>query len=120
MLKAPAVPLRIITGPESTDSMLATLLTNIYQVRTESDRMGIRLEGPKLSEGKADIISAPVVPGTIQVSSDGQPMMLLADSQTTGGYKRAATVISHDLPLAAQLKPGNKVRFRSVDPIHVL
>ncbi|MGB4748704.1 MAG: 5-oxoprolinase subunit PxpB [Bacillota bacterium] len=120
MLKAPAVPLRIITGPESTDSMLATLLTNIYQVRTESDRMGIRLEGPKLSEGKADIISAPVVPGTIQVSSDGQPMMLLADSQTTGGYKRAATVISHDLPLAAQLKPGNKVRFRSVDPVHVL
>lgn len=110
----PYVTLKVIPGPEHTKDALKILSSEVYQVRPESDRMGIRFEGPRLLKGGADIISAPVVPGTVQVASDGRPMLLLADSQTTGGYKRVATVVSQDLPIAAQLRAGAKVRFRTI------
>lgn len=77
--------------------------------------MGLRLEGPALISGKKDIISGAVVPGVVQAGSDGLPMVLLADGQTTGGYWRIASVISADLPVLGQVRPGTIVRFRVVD-----
>jgi antagonist of KipI len=77
--------------------------------------MGVRLTGEALrSAHEAELVSAPVAPGTIQVPPDGQPIILLADAQTIGGYPRVAHVISVDLPLIAQLRPGDTVGFRVV------
>ena len=94
-----------------------TFLTNTYTYRQESNRMGIRLNGAaiKFAEGcDGNIISEGVVPGDIQVSSDGLPIMMMADCQTIGGYTKIAHLISADMPIAAQLRPGDRVRFRFV------
>ncbi len=86
-----------------------------FTVSPKSDRMGVRLTGPALDRStKADLISTTVVPGTVQVPPDGQPIVLLADAQTIGGYPQIAHVISVDLPLVAQLRPGDTLRFREV------
>jgi biotin-dependent carboxylase-like uncharacterized protein len=86
-----------------------------FKVRPQSDRMGVRLEGPAIVRGVAsDLVSSPVSPGTIQVPPDGQPIVLLADAQTIGGYPQIAQVASVDLPLVAQLRPGDTVRFRVI------
>jgi KipI family sensor histidine kinase inhibitor len=86
-----------------------------YRVLPQSDRMGVRLKGTALVRRNAvDLVSAPVTKGTIQVPPDGQPIVLLADAQTIGGYPVVAQVISVDLPLMAQLRPGDAVRFRTV------
>jgi KipI family sensor histidine kinase inhibitor len=106
--------LRIVPGPEATEESLRVLCSSTYTVRPESDRMGLRLDGPKPMDGPGDILSSVVVPGTIQVPSDGRPILLLADAQTTGGYRRLGTVVSRDLSLAGQLWPGARVRFRTV------
>ena len=75
----------------------------------------MRLEGPVLLRNTTrDLISSPVVPGTIQVPPDGQPIVLLADAQTIGGYPQVANVVTVDLPLVAQLRPGDSVRFREI------
>jgi antagonist of KipI len=74
--------------------------------------MGYRLEGPALEHaGKADILSDATPFGSLQVPASGQPILLMADRQTTGGYPRIATVISADLPLAGQLAPGDWIEF---------
>ncbi|QUL98876.1 MAG: 5-oxoprolinase subunit PxpB [Candidatus Fermentithermobacillus carboniphilus] len=109
--------LRVLPGPEATPKSLEILSKATYTVRPDSDRMGLRLEGPAVFDaGATDILSSPVVPGTIQVASDGRPMLLLADGQTTGGYARIATVISRDLPLAGQVRAGAKIRFKVLNP----
>ena len=93
-------------------------LNSPFTVGVQSDRMGIRLSGPPLRrrEGlEESIISEGVVPGAIQVPGDGQPIIILVES-VTGGYRKIATVISADLPLLGQLKPGDKVKFREVSP----
>jgi antagonist of KipI len=83
-----------------------------FKVSTQSDRMGVRLIGVSLQRNIAgDLLSAAVAPGTIQVPPDGQPIVLLADAQTIGGYPQVAHVITVDLPLMAQLRPGDEVRF---------
>ena len=105
------VMLRIHPGPEATSKALKTLCGSTYTVRPESDRMGLRLEGPKVSDTPADILSSAVVPGVIQVTSDGKPVLLLCDAQTTGGYTRLGCVVSEHLPLAGQLRPGAQVAF---------
>jgi antagonist of KipI len=84
-------------------------------VTSDSDRMGARLEGPELQRTEpGDLLSEAVAPGTLQVPPNGQPILLLGDCQTIGGYPKIAHVITVDLPIAAQLWPGNSVRFEEV------
>ena len=93
-------------------SAMKTFLSSEYKVLPRSNRMGLRLTGPFIEHLKsADIISEPVCTGVIQVPGDGQPILLLADRQTTGGYTRIATVISADLHKAAQAQPGDVLSF---------
>lgn len=92
-----------------------------WQVTPQSDRMGLRLRGPALRRSVTDdVVSSPVVPGTLQVPPDGQPIVLLADAQTIGGYPQLGQAIAADLPLLAQMRPGETVRFRlaSIDEAH--
>lgn len=86
-----------------------------FSVSAHSDRMGVRLAGVVARRGPArELVSSPVAPGTIQVPPDGQPIVLLAEAQTIGGYPQLAHVITADLPLVAQLRPGEAVKFTEV------
>ena len=90
-------------------------LESEFIVTPQSDRMGLRLEGPALvRKSGVELLSSAVTPGTVQVPPDGQPIVLMADAQTIGGYPQLAQVIGVDLPLLAQLRPGDRVRFRVV------
>ncbi|MCU4164950.1 biotin-dependent carboxyltransferase family protein [Carboxylicivirga caseinilyticus] len=111
--------LRILPGPEKerfTWNGLANFLTKPYSLSPHCDRMGFRLDGPAIEHlnNDADIISSPIAFGTIQVPSHGSPIIMMADRQTTGGYTRIANVITADYPILAQLKPGDKIRFKEV------
>ncbi|AXI10246.1 KipI antagonist [Oceanobacillus zhaokaii] len=110
--------IRVILGPDVdafSGESVDRFLSENYKLTTQSDRMGSRLEGPSLSLIRgADIISDAIFPGTIQVPANGQPIILLADRQTTGGYTRIATVITVDLPYVAQMLPGNELGFEAI------
>lgn len=110
--------LRVVLGPQNemfTDEDIRLFLSQEYEVTAQSDRMGIRLSGePLKSKNGMDIISDGIVFGSVQVPNSGEPIILMADHQTTGGYAKIATVISVDLPRASQLSAGNTVRFKSV------
>lgn len=114
-------PVRVMLGPQDdhfVPEAIADFLASDYQVTAQSDRMGVRLEGKALvhrTPAAADIVSDGVTPGVIQVPGNGQPIILLADCQTVGGYPKIATVISADLPRLAQAKPGQPLRFTTVD-----
>jgi antagonist of KipI len=109
---------RIIAGPEAeffTLKGLETFLYTEYTLSQQCDRMGYRLSGAKIEhKSKVEIISSGIAFGTIQVPSHGEPIIMMADRQTTGGYPRIACVVSADLPYIAQLKPGDKLRFKEV------
>jgi antagonist of KipI len=93
------------------------LLRQPFTVSAQSDRMGARLKGPELKRTNDwELPSEAVVPGTVQVAHDGQPIVLLGDCQTIGGYPKIAHVITVDLALAAQLRPNDTVRFEEVTP----
>ena len=117
---APPAPshIRVVLGPQQdyfTADAIAALLGAPYAVATRSDRMGLRLEGPRLAHKKGfNIVSDGIAPGSIQVPGGGQPIILLADRQTTGGYPKIATVISADLPRLGQARPGDQMRFAEV------
>ena len=86
-----------------------------FRISSNSDRMGYRLEGIELAlETPIEMLSEGVVFGTMQLPPGGAPIVLMADGQTTGGYPRIGEVATVDLPLMAQLKPGDRVRFRSI------
>ena len=86
-----------------------------FRIASDSDRMGYRLEGPLLSlETPAGVLSEAVTFGSVQVPPDGRPIVLMANRQTTGGYPRIGEVSAVDLPLLAQLPPGDTVRFESI------
>lgn len=111
--------LRVILGPQDdhfTKEGLETFFSSSYEVSPQSDRMGIRLNGPKI-ERRADveesIISEGLLSGAIQVPGDGKPIIILKEL-VTGGYTKIATIISSDLTKVAQLKPGDRVRFKSI------
>ncbi|CBS89437.1 biotin-dependent carboxyltransferase family protein [Azospirillum lipoferum] len=111
-------PLRVVLGPQDdrfTEQALATFLSATYHVGKQADRMGLRLEGPALKHrGSADIPSDGLVTGSIQVPGNGQPILLLNDHQTAGGYAKIATVISADLPRTGRLRPGDCLSFQAV------
>jgi len=96
-------------------SSLQHFTSEAFTVSSDSDRMGVRLEGPELNrKDKVDLVSEAVAPGTIQVPPSGKPILLLGDCQTIGGYPKIAHVIAVDLGLAAQLRAGDHVRFSEV------
>ncbi len=110
--------LRVVLGPQDdlfTEEGKATFLSGEYKILPDSDRMGYRFNGPEVEHaGDYNIVSDGIARGSVQIVGSGQPIILLADRQTTGGYAKIATVISADLPLLAQLRPGNSVRFEAV------
>ncbi len=94
---------------------LQRLTSKEFGVSPDSDRMGVRLEGPELKRvDEIDLISEAVAPGTIQVPPSGSPILLLGDCQTIGGYPKIAHVITVDLGVAAQVRAGDSVRFSEV------
>ena len=111
-------PIRLVPGPQAdhfSAAALEALVGGDYRVTTEADRMGVRLEGARLEHsGAADIVSDATVAGSIQVPGAGQPIVLLADAQTAGGYPKIATVITADLGRLAALRPGQTLRFATV------
>lgn len=118
---APAarVTVRVVLGPQDdhfTEAVRRRFLEEPWRVAAASDRAGCRLEGPALAHrGPSEIASDGLVPGAIQVPPDGAPIVVMPDGPTTGGYPKIATVVSADLPLLAQLVPGEgEVRFRGV------
>jgi biotin-dependent carboxylase-like uncharacterized protein len=113
-------PIRIVLGPQDdhfTPAGIATLLGSEYTVSEQADRMGMRLSGPIIEHSAKgfNIVSDGIPTGAMQVPGNGQPLILLADRQTTGGYPKIATVISWDLPRLAQLRPGARLRFAAVE-----
>jgi antagonist of KipI len=112
------VTVRAVPGPQ--DGMfppesIETFFSTEFRVTAQSDRMGYRLQGPALKlAGAADILSDGTALGAVQVPAGGQPIVLMADRQTTGGYAKIATVISPDVPRLAQLPPGGVVTFSRV------
>ncbi|MDB6170081.1 MAG: urea amidolyase related protein [Verrucomicrobia bacterium] len=106
---------RVIRGAHA-DEFGGVLFESEFRIMLQSDRMGIRLGGARLARigGTDDMVSSAVAPGTIQIPPDGQPIILMADAQTIGGYPQAAHVIAVDLPLVAQLRPGDRVTFAEV------
>lgn len=90
-------------------------ISETFSLNSQSDRMGYRLDGPRLALAEAqEMISEAVVFGSIQVPADGKLIILMADRQTAGGYPKIAEVITVDLPLISQLKPGDRLRFKEV------
>ena len=125
-LRAPALasgspdqPIRVVLGPQHKyfkKESLAALLDAEFRVSKDADRMGMRLDGPLLRHRRGwDIVSDAIATGSIQVPGSGQPIVLLADHQTTGGYPKIATVISADLPRLGRCRPGDPLRFVSVE-----
>jgi biotin-dependent carboxylase-like uncharacterized protein len=111
-------PIRVVLGPQQdhfTPQAIACLLSAEYIVSKSADRMGMRLDGPPLAHRDGhDIVSDGIVTGAIQVPGSGQPILLLADHQTTGGYPKIATVISADLSLVGRRRPGDTMRFTAI------
>jgi biotin-dependent carboxylase-like uncharacterized protein len=117
-IRDPSAPLRAIPGPQDdlfTEEGLQTFYSSEYVITNSSDRMGYRLEGPAIQHKcGADIVSDAVPLGSVQVPGHGQPIVLLADRQTTGGYAKIAVVCAVDVGNLAQRLPGQKVRFEKI------
>jgi antagonist of KipI len=111
--------IRVIAGPQEDAfprAALEQLTATACRVTPEIDRMGLRLETPGLRLQPEEILTVPTTAGAIQVTPSGGLIVLHVDHQTSGGYPMIATVIYADLPLLAQARPGDTVRFRAVYP----
>ncbi len=110
--------IRVVMGPQEelfSRQGIETFLGSEYTVTSDFDRMGCRLEGPFIAPKEtSDIISDGIAFGSVQVPSHGKPIILLSDSQTTGGYGKIATVASVDIPAVVQRKTDQKLRFRAI------
>lgn len=113
------ISVRVIPGPQDdmfTAKGLSDFFGSAYSVSNKSDRMGIRLDGPKVEAvDQYDIISDGIAEGSVQIPKAGTPIIMMADRQTVGGYAKIATVISVDIPLLAQASPCSTVRFIKTD-----
>lgn len=111
-------PVRVVLGPQDdafSAEAIETFLSQPYSVGRESDRMGLRLEGPKLQHaGAYEIPSDGIAPGSIQVPGTGQPIVLLAERGTVGGYAKIATIASADLPRLGRVRQGDELRFQAI------
>jgi allophanate hydrolase subunit 2 len=116
--------IRVLPGPQQeyfTTDALDALRSVPYAIGHDSDRMGFRLEGPRLTHARvADVISDATPLGALQVPASGQPILLMADRQTTGGYPKIATVISADISIAGQLGPGDTIAFEVCTPLEAM
>jgi biotin-dependent carboxylase-like uncharacterized protein len=111
-------PFRVVAGPQIRwfdDAGLAAFFGSSYRVDVLSDRRGLRLKGARLTHAGTELPSQGVLPGAIQVPPDGQPIILGWDGPVTGGYPVIAGVISADGPRLAQLRPGDAVRFETIE-----
>ena len=118
--------IRAVLGPQAdrfTAEGLEALFGSRYEVLPQSDRMGSRLRGPRIAHARGhDIVSDGIALGSIQVPGDGQPIVLLVDRQSTGGYTKVATICSCDIWRVGQARPGQALRFHQigVDEAHRL
>lgn len=117
-LRDPAAPLRVVPGPQDdlfTEKGLATFYGTEYVISNSADRMGYRMDGEPIEHaGAADIISDAIPLGAVQAPGHGQPIVMLADRQTTGGYTKIGVVCSVDVAALSQRLPGAKVRFMKI------
>lgn len=118
LLPADRKVIRVVLANEVSwfdDGAIAGFLSTPYVIGQQSNRMGYHLEGATIERVKHnELLSTAVVPGTIQVTGGGSMIMLMADCQTTGGYPRIAQVAAVDMPLCAQLKPGDAIYFKQI------
>ncbi|MDI3481939.1 MAG: antagonist of KipI [Tepidanaerobacteraceae bacterium] len=114
----PEEEIRVIPGPQYDyfpKEAIELFTSSTYTITKDSDRMGYRLEGPNIRAKEThDIITDGLLPGAVQIPGNGKPIIMLKDAQTTGGYAKIATAISVDLSRLAQLKPGDRIKFRPV------
>ncbi|MPR11270.1 biotin-dependent carboxyltransferase family protein [Microvirga tunisiensis] len=112
-------PIRVMMGPQDdyfTPETIRMFLESEFAISPQADRMGFQLTGPRLEHAKGfNIVSDGIVDGHIQVPGSGQPIVLMRDRQTAGGYPKIATMISADLARFAQMRPGMSVRFTAVE-----
>jgi len=108
----------VILGPQAdmfTKKGINTFLSSPYKVTLEADRMGYRLEGTIIEhKAKADIISDALLPGAIQVPKNGEPIIIMRDAQTTGGYPKIAVAITPDVSFLGQAKPNDMIEFSKI------
>ncbi len=108
--------LRVVLGPQDDcfpQSSIDTFFNNVYTISNEYDRMGCRMQGEVIKHKVGgDIITDGISFGAVQVPSHGNPIVMMADHQTTGGYTKIGNVISVDLPILAQCMPGHKIHFK--------
>jgi len=112
------MPLRVVAGPQAgqfDDAGLVAFFAGDYRVGAASDRRGLRLSGPAVAHMRGELPSQGVLPGAVQVPPDGQPIILGWDGPVTGGYPVIAGVIAADMPKLAQLRPGDAVRFATIE-----
>jgi antagonist of KipI len=110
--------LHVIAGPHvkrlGTEGR-SRLFNSAFEVGIDANRMGYRLNGPELDAPGEELLSFGLTAGALQLPGGGRPILLMADCQTAGGYPVIATVVSADLPIAAQLAPGDEFRFAEID-----
>jgi biotin-dependent carboxylase-like uncharacterized protein len=116
-------PLRVMMGPQDdffSNEAKTAFLKGPYRIGLQSDRMGYRLEGPTIAHVAGfNIVSDGIAPGSIQVPGSGQPIVLLADRQSTGGYPKIATLLSVDIRRLVQRRPDEPITFVAVTPAEV-
>lgn len=114
--------IRVVLGPQDeyfSPAGIETFLSSEYLITPDANRLGYKLEGPKIEHGRPlDNISDPSPPGGIQVPPGGKPIILLVERGTVGGYTKIATVASVDIAALGQAKPGDALRFRQIDVSH--
>ncbi|MDH5447989.1 MAG: biotin-dependent carboxyltransferase family protein [Candidatus Bathyarchaeota archaeon] len=114
------VMVEVVLGPQSdyfTDRGLETLLSSIYTVTAESDRMGYRLDGAKVEQKDSlNMVSDAIPVGAVQVPRSGKPILVMRDAQTTGGYPKIAVVTTPDVSRLGQAKPNDKIQFSKISP----